>query len=79
LRPVAWSARGRDTVCGDPRLVLNRLTRRLSAGDVLLLHDGAAATAADGEKVVLTVLPALLAALAARGLRSVSLPAAFGG
>ena len=79
LRPIAWTARGRDTVCGDPRIVLDRLTRRLSAGDVLLLHDGAAATAPDGEKVVLAVLPALLAALAARGLRPVTLPAAFGG
>ncbi len=79
LRPVAWTARGRDTVCGDPRLVLDRLTRRLAAGDVLLLHDGEAATAPDGEKVVLAVLPALLAALASRGLRPVTLPAAFGG
>ena len=79
LRPIAWTARGRDTVCGDPRIVLDRLTRRLSAGDVLLLHDGAAATAPGGEKVVLAVLPALLAALAACGLRPVTLRVAFGG
>ena len=79
LRPIAWTARGRDTVCADPRIVLQRLTRRLAAGDVLLLHDATAAEGPDGEKVVLAVLPMLLAALAARGLRPVTLPAAFGG
>jgi peptidoglycan/xylan/chitin deacetylase (PgdA/CDA1 family) len=77
LRHVAWSARGWDTVCRNPAAVLNRLTRRLAAGDVLLLHDGHSAAAADGTKVVLAVLPALLAALSAGGLRAVSLPDAF--
>jgi peptidoglycan/xylan/chitin deacetylase (PgdA/CDA1 family) len=49
--------------------VLARLTRGLAAGDVLLLHDSS--------PVVLEVLPALLDALAARGLKSVALPSAL--
>lgn len=77
LRHVAWTARGRDTVCGDPAVVLDRLTRRLAAGNVLLLHDGNSAVTASEEKVVLAVLPDLLAAIAARGLRAVSLRDAF--
>ena len=78
LRHVAWTARGRDTVCGNPARVLVRLTRRLAAGDVLLLHDANAAATGTGENVVLAVLPALLAEMAARGLHAVSLPQAFG-
>jgi hypothetical protein len=48
--------------------VLGRLTSGLAAGDVLLLHDSV--------PLSLTVLPALLEQLAARGLKCVSLPAA---
>ncbi|MGH7042534.1 MAG: polysaccharide deacetylase family protein [Acetobacteraceae bacterium] len=77
LRHVAWTARGRDTVCGDPRTVLDRLTRRLTAGNVLLLHDGTSAVTPGGEKVVLTVLPALLRAITARGLHPVTLRTAL--
>lgn len=77
LRHVAWTRRGKDTICNDPALVLARLTRGLAAGDILLLHDGASAVGADGTPVVLTVLPALLAALAAQGLHAVTLRAAL--
>ena len=70
LRYVSWTRRGFDAVSRDPRRVLRRLTRGLSAGDVLLLHDSA--------PIVLDVLPALLGELAARGLRSVSLVTACG-
>jgi peptidoglycan/xylan/chitin deacetylase (PgdA/CDA1 family) len=79
LRHVAWSARGCDTLCGNARTVLARLTRRLVPGAVLLLHDGNAARAADGEAVVLAVLPGLLDAIAARGLRPVTLRAGLDG
>ena len=54
--------------------VLQRLTRGLAPGDILLLHDGAPARTRDGEPVVLVVLPELLDRLAARGLKSVTLP-----
>jgi peptidoglycan/xylan/chitin deacetylase (PgdA/CDA1 family) len=77
LRHVAWTRRGRDTVCNNTGVVLARLSRGLAAGDVLLLHDGASAIGADGTPVVLTVLPALLATLTAQGLRAVTLRAAL--
>lgn len=73
LRLAAWTRRGYDTREGDAATVLARLTRRLAAGDVLLLHDGNAARTAQGQPVVLAVLPPLLAALRAQGLRSVPL------
>jgi peptidoglycan/xylan/chitin deacetylase (PgdA/CDA1 family) len=79
LRYVSWTRRGLDGVSRDPALVLQRLTRDLAAGDVLLLHDSGRKLTRDGEPVVLAVLPALLERLAAAGLRSVSLPAACGG
>lgn len=74
LRYVSWTRRGFDTVRGNADEVLQRLTRGLGPGDILLLHDGASARTRDGEPVVLAVLPALLDRLAARGLKPVTLP-----
>jgi peptidoglycan/xylan/chitin deacetylase (PgdA/CDA1 family) len=79
LRYVSWTRRGFDTVQRDPDAVLRRLTRKLRAGDILLLHDGASTRTSSGEPVVLAVLPRLLARLEREGLRSVSLPAACDG
>lgn len=73
LRLAAWTRRGFDTRQGDPDIVLRRLTHRLAAGDVLLLHDGHAATAPDGQPVILAVVPRLLDACAQRGLTPVTL------
>jgi peptidoglycan/xylan/chitin deacetylase (PgdA/CDA1 family) len=73
LRLAAWTRRGYDTRCREPDVVLRRLTRKLAAGDILLLHDGHGARTARGEPVVLAVLPRLLAELRARGLRPVAL------
>ena len=66
LRYVSWTRRGFDAARRDPRVVLERLTCGLVAGDVLLLHDSS--------PVVLEVLPRLLEELVGRGLKSVSLP-----
>ncbi len=76
MRYVSWTRRGYDAVRRDPVRVLQRLAHGLAAGDVLVLHDGARARTDAGEPVVLAVLPALLDQLAARGLKSVSLPTA---
>ncbi len=76
LRLATWTRRGFDTHDKNPRRVLNRLTRNLSAGDILLLHDGNAARGASGAPVVLEVLHQLLQELQARGLHSVTLPQA---
>ena len=74
LRYITWTRRGFDTVAGDPAVVLERLTRKLSAGDILLLHDR---RARNRPALVLEVLPALLERIAAAGLKPVSLPQAM--
>ncbi|HTD12893.1 MAG TPA: polysaccharide deacetylase family protein [Steroidobacteraceae bacterium] len=75
LRLTSWTRRGFDTRNGNADSVLGRLTRDLASGDILLLHDGHAARTAAGAPVILTVLPRLLASVAAAGLRSVTLRA----
>ncbi|MEO8250806.1 MAG: polysaccharide deacetylase family protein [Burkholderiales bacterium] len=70
LRLVSWTRRGFDTRTSDPQQVLDRLTRRLAAGDILLVHDSHCAKASDGQPVVLQVLPKLLEAITAAGLRT---------
>jgi peptidoglycan/xylan/chitin deacetylase (PgdA/CDA1 family) len=74
LRYVTWTRRGFDTVSRDPAAVLNRLTRKLSAGDILLLHDR---TAGNRRPIVLDALPALLDSIEAARLKPVSLPMAM--
>lgn len=73
LHLACWTRRGFDTRNGNVDDVLARLTTDLAAGDILLLHDGHAARAASGQPVILEVLPRLLDAIAARGLRPVTL------
>jgi peptidoglycan-N-acetylglucosamine deacetylase len=74
LRYVTWTRRGFDTVARDSAAVLERLSRNLSAGDILLLHDREVRTR---KAIVLDVLPALLDKIASAGLRPVSLPLAM--
>ncbi len=73
LQLSSWTRRGFDTRNRDPEKVLAALQRKLAAGDILLLHDGQAARTVAGEPVILSVLPRLLATLAARHLRCVTL------
>jgi peptidoglycan/xylan/chitin deacetylase (PgdA/CDA1 family) len=68
LRYVSWTRRGFDAVSGNPKRILQHLTRGLGAGDVLLMHDRA--------PVVLAVLPTLLEQISAQGLKAVSLASA---
>jgi peptidoglycan/xylan/chitin deacetylase (PgdA/CDA1 family) len=72
LRLVSWTRRGLDTVSRRPQTVLDRLTRGLLAGDILVLHDGDHAPAR-GSPPVLEVLPRLLDRLEAAGLESTTL------
>lgn len=76
LQLASWTRRGFDTRATDPDGVFKRLTRELSAGDILLLHDGHAARTADGTPVILPVLDRLLEQCAHRHLRPVTLEAA---
>jgi peptidoglycan/xylan/chitin deacetylase (PgdA/CDA1 family) len=73
LSLVSWTRRGFDTVVSDPVRVARRLLDRLGPGDVLLLHDGSASRDRLGRPVVLEALPRVLDALAARGLRPVTM------
>ena len=41
LARVAWSARGFDGVRGEPEQVVERITRQLHPGAIVLLHEGA--------------------------------------
>jgi peptidoglycan/xylan/chitin deacetylase (PgdA/CDA1 family) len=79
LRLASWTRRGFDTRVGDPQRVLARLTHGLQAGDILLLHDGHAATTPAGRAVVLEVLPLLLQACRRAGLTPVTMPQAMRG
>jgi peptidoglycan/xylan/chitin deacetylase (PgdA/CDA1 family) len=74
LELASWTRRAYDTRCGDPDIVLKRLTRNLGPGDILLLHDGHAARTKDGQPVILAVLPQLLATLSQQQLKPVTLP-----
>lgn len=74
LRLATWSRRGFDTACGDADVILQRLTRNLQSGDILLLHDGHAARTISGEPVILAVLPRLLKVLGLKGMKGVCLP-----
>lgn len=76
LHLVSWTRRGFDTATSDPQVVLRRLTRDMAAGDIVLLHDGHARRAANGEPVVLAVLPPLLAQAKDLGLHATTLRAA---
>jgi peptidoglycan/xylan/chitin deacetylase (PgdA/CDA1 family) len=73
LRLVSWTRRGFDTRRKDANQVAGRLLDGLAAGDILLLHDGHSARNANGTPVVLEVLPRLLDAARAKGLRFVTL------
>ena len=73
LHLVSWSRRGFDTRRKDPAAVLQRLLQGLSAGSILLLHDGHAQRTAQGRAVLLDVLPPLLQHCRSAGLRLATL------
>lgn len=73
LQLAAWTRRPFDTVNADPERVLQRLTRNLGPGDILLMHDGHAAHTPSGEPVILSTLPRLLQRLKQERLQPVTL------
>ena len=77
LQLASWTRRGFDTVNRDSDRVLQRLTRGLSGGDILLLHDGHAARSATGAPVVLEVLPRILSEIEAHQLQPIRLDEAL--
>jgi peptidoglycan/xylan/chitin deacetylase (PgdA/CDA1 family) len=73
LKLASWTRRGFDTRERDPQKVLLRLTCRLAAGDILLMHDGNAARTPAGEALIVAALPGLLKAIRESGLIPVTL------
>lgn len=73
LQLAAWTRRPFDTVNAEPDRVLQRLTRGLGPGDILLLHDGHAARSTSGQPVILATLPRLLHTLHQADLHPVTL------
>lgn len=61
LEYVSWRIRSFDTLSKRPEAVLNRIFRRVSSGDIVLLHDNAAAA------VTIDLLPRLIQELRNRG------------
>ncbi|MDO9073187.1 MAG: polysaccharide deacetylase family protein [Rubrivivax sp.] len=81
LHLVSWTRRGFDTRDPDAPRVLQRLAgsgrHALTAGDIVLLHDGHARRGANGRAVLLDVLPSLFHRARAAGLHAVTLQAAL--
>lgn len=73
LKLVSWTRRGFDTITNEPSKILTKLQRGLTAGDILLLHDGNCALTKNSQPVVIPVLSKLLDTLKSMGLRPVSL------
>lgn len=77
LRLATWTRRAFDSRCRDVTKVHLRLTKNLTAGDILLLHDGLGAKTPTGQPVILEALPRLLESIQVAGLQPVPLSVAL--
>lgn len=77
LRLVSWSRRGFDTQFSDPNRLSRWLTKGLTAGQILMMHDGNAARSKCGDTVSVVCLPAILQFVSDTGLITVTLDEAF--
>jgi peptidoglycan/xylan/chitin deacetylase (PgdA/CDA1 family) len=71
MRVVGWTRWGRDWEPGATgESVARRVVHRLSAGDIVLLHDSDTYAVPGSWRAPLAALPAIASALAERGLRA---------
>jgi peptidoglycan-N-acetylglucosamine deacetylase len=77
LQLASWTRRGFDTLNRNAAAVLRSLTRGISGGDILLLHDGHAGRTPTGSALILEVLPRLLQSLTSARLTAVTLRSAL--
>lgn len=77
LRLVSWSRRGFDTQLKNPRRLCRWLTKELSPGGILMLHDGNTARTDNGVAVSVACLSNVLQCIADAGLTTVTLDEAF--
>jgi peptidoglycan/xylan/chitin deacetylase (PgdA/CDA1 family) len=73
LKTVLWSTWGREWAEQSPERVAERVGRRLFPGAIVLLHDSDAASPAGTAARARAALPAILAELDRKGLKSVTL------
>jgi len=72
-RPLLWSRWGRDwSARASAASIADLVTRRLAAGDVLLLHDADHYSATGSWRRTASALPRVLEAIERRGLRPVT-------
>jgi peptidoglycan/xylan/chitin deacetylase (PgdA/CDA1 family) len=67
LEYVSWTIRSFDTLVPQAEAILDRILRRVTPGDIILLHDNASA----GSEVMLDVLPRMIDKLKERGFEFV--------
>lgn len=60
MTTVTWTDRGFDTRTNNADRITRRLTRRLSPGGVLLLHDGSGAGSSPVNQAILDALPRVI-------------------
>jgi peptidoglycan/xylan/chitin deacetylase (PgdA/CDA1 family) len=73
-RPLLWSRWGRDWAArATPESIASSVTRDLTGGDVLLLHDADWYSAPGSHRNTAAALPRVLDAIEARGLAAVAL------
>jgi peptidoglycan/xylan/chitin deacetylase (PgdA/CDA1 family) len=71
LRPLLWSAWGRDWErTATPARIARRVTRSLAPGDVVLLHDSDAYSSAGSWRRTAAALPSVIDAVAAIGVEA---------
>lgn len=71
---VNWDTLARDWTRPGASVIAQRIIGQLHAGAIILLHDSAPDTQIQDRSQTVAALPAILAALRARGLRAVTLP-----
>jgi peptidoglycan-N-acetylglucosamine deacetylase len=72
LEPLLWSRWGKDwRKFTTPGRIAARATRQITRGDVILLHDADFYSARESYRKTVAALPAIIAALKARGLDTV--------
>jgi peptidoglycan/xylan/chitin deacetylase (PgdA/CDA1 family) len=67
LEYISWSVRAYDTLIGNSSILSRRILKRVTGGDIILLHDRLPA----GADVMLEALPGIIDELRGRGLKFV--------
>jgi peptidoglycan/xylan/chitin deacetylase (PgdA/CDA1 family) len=70
---IAWSRRGRDGVTTTPQRIISALSGTITAGDIVLLHDGRDPASRRDVTVTAGALPAVINALRDRGISLIRL------